>query len=56
MKRTAENIHLTPAPARFKLKRKIGYDNEGDNVEEEGTLRGMSRLCVNNDVSMDKRM
>jgi hypothetical protein len=53
MKRETENMSITPAPARFRLKRKVGYeDNNG--VEEEGTLRGVKKLCLDKDVSMDK--
>jgi hypothetical protein len=47
------SIRLAPAPTLFKLKRKVGYQEE-DCVEEEGTLRGMSRLCIDKDVRMDK--
>jgi hypothetical protein len=56
MKRNADSIHLTPSPARYKLKRKYCYDSYGDNVQEEGTLRGLSKLRVDreDDVSMDK--
>ena len=57
MKRNANNIHIHPSPARYKLKRKICYDDDdGDSIQEEGTLRGLSRLCVDNDISMDKNV
>jgi hypothetical protein len=55
MKRNAGTIVSTPSPGRYRLKRKVYYDDKDrDSVQEEGALRGLSRLCVDKDVRMDK--
>jgi hypothetical protein len=53
-KRNTDSVSRALMPARFKLKRKVGYEDDEDSIQEEGTLRGLARLYVDKDVSMDK--
>jgi hypothetical protein len=49
----SETNHTTLTPARFRLKRKVGYEAD-DSIEEEGNLRMIAKLKLDKDVSMEK--